>query len=71
MGIEDLERDVLDHETRIRCMEKSLTILQENFKGINISLKSIVKDAGQFKWWVTTSVLGAILLTMLAKYLGL
>lgn len=71
MGIEELEKDVMDHETRIRCMEKSVTVLQENFKGINDSLKSIVKDAGQFKWWVMTSVLGAILLTMLAKFLGL
>lgn len=71
MGIEELEKDVMDHETRIRCMEKSVTVLQENFKGINDSLKSIVKDTGQFKWWVMTSVLGAILLTMLAKFLGL
>ena len=71
MGIEELEKDVIDHETRIRCMEKSVTVLQENFKGINDSLKSIVKDTGQFKWWVMTSVLGAILLTMLAKFLGL
>ena len=71
MGIEELEKDVMDHEIRIRCMEKSVTILEENFKGINDSLKSIVKDAGQFKWWVMTSVLGAILLTMLAKFLGL
>lgn len=71
MGIEELEKDVIDHETRIRCMERSVTVLQENFKGINESLKSIVKDTGQFKWWVMTSVLGAILLTMLAKFLGL
>ena len=71
MGIEELEKDVMYHETRIRCMEKSVTVLQENFKGINDSLKSIVKDTGQFKWWVMTSVLSAILLTMLAKFLGL
>lgn len=69
--MEELKEITDDHEQRIRCMEKSVTVLQENFAGINASLKTIVKDTAQFKWWVMTSVLGAILLTMLAKFLGL